>query len=208
MLPKYQIYNGFKGVDSIVFNPHKLLLTNFDCCALWTKNRFDLIEALSADASYYTNFATQSGKVIDYKNLQVPLGRRFRSLKLWFVMRNYGAKGLRGLLQNNLDLTQYLVDLISNDGIFEITHPTTFSLVCFRMKPQTESENPDLTNRRNKWIYETISKEGNFLIGHTNFSSKYIFRVSIGNQHNTQESVNEVYEKLKSLAMEVDQHVE
>jgi glutamate/tyrosine decarboxylase-like PLP-dependent enzyme len=207
MLPQYQTLNGFKDCDSLVFNPHKMMLTNWDCTALWTRNKYDFVDALTADASYYKNYASSSGKVVDYKDLEVPMGRGFRALKLWFVMRNYGAKGLKQVMTNNLELTEHFVDMINRDNIFEITHPTIFSLVCCRMKPITSDEPEELTNRRNQWIFDKIFEEGKFLVGHATFRTRYIFRISIGNNQNTTSSLSELYDLMKELALKVDQYI-
>jgi glutamate/tyrosine decarboxylase-like PLP-dependent enzyme len=207
MMPQYQTLNGLKDCDSMVFNPHKMMLTHFDCTALWIQNKYELIESLTSDASYYKNYATKSGQVVDLKDLEVPMGRGFRALKLWFVMRNFGSEGLQNVMTSALDLAQYLVDLIEGDQIFETTHPTLFSLVCFRLKPINSSEPLELTNRRNQWIFDKLFEHGKFMIAHATFREKYFFRVSSGNTHNTTNSLLELYTLMKGFAFQVDQFI-
>lgn len=206
MLPEFQTYQGFKDCDSILFNPHKLMLVNFDCCGLWVKDKIEIFESLAADASYYTNPATQSGRVIDYKNLQIPLGRRFRSLKLWFVMRSYGKKGLQAHMQTQLDLAKFMVQLIEKDQIFELTHPVPFSLVCFRIKPQP-GESLEENNARNEWIFTKVTETQKVIISRFVFKGQTVLRVAIGNGRHSESSIIELYDLLKEYALQVDSNI-
>src|SRR6185503_6323948 len=96
--------DGIELADSLCFNPHKWLLTNFDCDLLWTADRASLVGALSVTPEYLRNRASEAGGVIDYRDWQIPLGRRFRALKLWFVLRHYGAEGLRAHIRHHVRL--------------------------------------------------------------------------------------------------------
>ncbi len=122
---------GVERADSFNFNPHKWLLTNFDCSAFWVADRSALIDALSITPAYLRNAATDTGAVIDYRDWQVPLGRRFRALKLWFVMRHYGAQGLRRHVRQHIEWATELEAWIDADLTLDLTSKS-LALVCFR----------------------------------------------------------------------------
>ena len=123
---------GAEHADSYTFNPHKWLLTNFDCNVLWVADRAPLIASLSILPPYLRNAASDSGAVIDYRDWHVPLGRRFRALKLWWVLRSYGAAGLRGLLREHIALAQELGRRVDAHPRLERVAPVSFALVCLR----------------------------------------------------------------------------
>lgn len=112
--PEFRHYlNGVEYAMSFDFNPHKWLLTNFDCSAMFVKDRTYLYDALSITPQYLRNKASESGLVIDYRDLQIPLGRRFRALKLWFVLRQYGVKGLQAFIRHVCIEVKYSVNNLS-----------------------------------------------------------------------------------------------
>src|SRR5215207_4507919 len=123
---------GAERADSYTFNPHKWLFTNFDCNVLWVADREPLLETLSILPPYLRNTATESGEVIDYRDWHVPLGRRFRALKLWWVLRSYGAEGLRGLLREHIRLAEELGRRVDAHPRLERVAPVSFALVCLR----------------------------------------------------------------------------
>ena len=125
---------GVERADSFCFNPHKWLLTNFDCDLLWTRDRRALTDALSVTPEYLRNAASESGGVIDYRDWQIPLGRRFRALKLWFVMRHYGIEGLRTHIRDGVRLASLVESWILSDERFEPAAKRSLSLVCFRLR--------------------------------------------------------------------------
>ena len=118
---------GIEHADSIAFNPHKWLLTNFDSNCFYTRDRKSLTGALSITPEYLRNAGTDSG-AIDYRDWQVPLGRRFRALKLWFVLRHYGAQGLRAHIREHIRLSELFESLVRADPRFEIVAPRTMNL--------------------------------------------------------------------------------
>ncbi|HEX8877354.1 MAG TPA: pyridoxal-dependent decarboxylase [Phycisphaerales bacterium] len=124
---------GVEHADSFCFNPHKWLLTNFDCDCFFTRDRAALLGALSITPEYLRNSATDTG-AIDFRDWQVPLGRRFRALKLWFVIRHYGLEGLRAYIREHVRLAALFEELVRSDDRFEIVAPRTANLVCFRLK--------------------------------------------------------------------------
>ena len=139
--PEFRHHNdGIELVDSYVFNPHKWMMVNFDCSAFYVADKAALTDALSIDPPYLRNAQSDAGNVIDYRNWQVPLGRRFRALKLWWVLRSYGASGIRQMVRHHVAMAQELAQRLSYDARFEIVAPHPFSLVCFRIRAVDASE--------------------------------------------------------------------
>jgi aromatic-L-amino-acid decarboxylase len=133
LLPELRHHQaGVEEVHSYTFNPHKWLLVNFDCNVLWVADRRALIETLSSEPPYLANASSASGAVIDYRDWHVPLGRRFRALKLWWVIRSYGAAGLRELVRGHVALARDLAERIDAHPALERIAPVHFALVCFR----------------------------------------------------------------------------
>ena len=124
--------NGLELVDSYTFNAHKWLATNFDCSIFWVADRKPLIETLSILPPYLRDSASETGAVIDYRDWHVPLGRKFRALKLWWVLRSFGAEGLREMIRSNVASAHDLADWLESDPRFEVIAPTPFALVSFR----------------------------------------------------------------------------
>ncbi|MBL9032064.1 MAG: aspartate aminotransferase family protein [Phycisphaerae bacterium] len=149
---------GVEMADSICFNPHKWLLTNFDCDCFWTAERASLTGALSITPEYLRNAATDAGSVIDYRDWQVALGRRFRALKLWLVLRCYGAEGLRAHVREHVRLAGLFEAWVRADGRFEVVSPRTMNLVCFRLR------GGDGANRR---LMEGLNGSGSMYLSHT-----------------------------------------
>ncbi|XP_061445194.1 aromatic-L-amino-acid decarboxylase isoform X2 [Rhineura floridana] len=128
------LLNGVEFADSFNFNPHKWLLVNFDCSTMWVKKRADLTCAFKIDPVYLKHDHQESGLITDYRHWQIPLGRRFRSLKMWFVFRMYGVKGLQEYIRKHVRLAHEFKDLVLQDDRFEICADVILGLVCFRLK--------------------------------------------------------------------------
>ncbi|XP_068180844.1 aromatic-L-amino-acid decarboxylase [Antennarius striatus] len=132
------LLNGVEFADSFNFNPHKWLLINFDCSTLWVKNQADLTGTFNVDPLYLKHENQESGLVTDYRHWQIPLGRRFRSLKMWFVLRIYGVKGLQAHIRKQVNLAKEFESLVRADKRFEICAEVIMGLVCFRLKHSNE----------------------------------------------------------------------
>ena len=165
------VNDGMELVDSYCFNPHKWLLTNFDCSLLWVTDRSAILHALSVLPEYLRNAASESGAVIDYRDWMVPLGRRFRSLKLWMVIRHYGAEGLRAFIRNHVALGLELADWIDEDDRFERVAPAPLALVCFRLRAGDDAT---------KSVLEAVNARGTHYLTHTVLDGNYVIRVAIG----------------------------
>ena len=127
-------HDGLELADSYAFNPHKWLLTNFDCDCFYVADRASLVDALSITPEYLRNDASESGAVTDYRDWQVPLGRRFRALKLWFVLRSYGGEGLRRHLREHVRLSRQFAALVDADPRFELSAPACVELDMFQAR--------------------------------------------------------------------------
>ncbi|XP_076894820.1 phenylacetaldehyde synthase-like isoform X2 [Bidens hawaiensis] len=177
--PEYRHHlNGIEEADSFNMNCHKWFLTNFDCSALWIKDRSALIQSLSTNPEYLKNKASQGSTVIDYKDWQIPLGRRFRSLKLWMVLRLYGVENLQSYIRNHIKLAQQFEDFVVQDSRFEVVATRTFSLVCFRFLPANKTE--EYVNKVNRDLLDAVNSSGKIFISHTVLSGKYVLRFVVG----------------------------
>jgi aromatic-L-amino-acid decarboxylase len=156
------VWRGVERADSVCFNPHKWLLTNFDCDCFFTSDRAALVRALSVSPAYLSNTASESGAV-DYRDWQVPLGRRFRALKLWLVLRVFGAERLRGYIREHVRLAAVFEELVRGDERFELAAPRTMNLVCFRLRVPGREE----SDRANRALMERVNATGRAFLTHT-----------------------------------------
>jgi aromatic-L-amino-acid/L-tryptophan decarboxylase len=170
--PEYRwIHQGLELADSYCFNPHKWMLTNFDCTCFYVKDRTKLIQALSIMPEYLKNQASISGKVIDYRDWQIPLGRRFRSLKLWFVIRHYGIEGLQHYIRKHIALAQEFAEWVKSHPDFELVVNPPLNLVCFRHQAG------DAINQK---IINNINSSGEIYLTSTKLEQKLTLRMSVG----------------------------
>ncbi|KAH7206593.1 pyridoxal phosphate-dependent transferase [Fusarium oxysporum] len=175
VLEEYQhLAKAFSSFHSISFSPHKWFLTTFDCTAVWVRHRSWLVQALSIKPPYLRNQFSDDELVTDYRDWQIPLGRRFRSLKLWFVMRSYGISGLQKHIRNGVDLAESLEDKIdSRRDIFSVFTPARFGLITIRINGESEQQ----INDRTEAVYEVINAAGEFYLTATVVNDKFAIRV-------------------------------
>ena len=160
LCPEFRdMQDGLELADSYAFNPHKWMFTNFDCDCLWVADRAALIRALSILPEYLKNAATEAGAVIDYRDWHVQLGRRFRALKLWFVIRHYGVEGLQHHVREHVRLAQQFAAWVAAEPAFELAAPAPLNLVCFRLR-----EGGDEANRA---LLERLNASGKLYLTHT-----------------------------------------
>jgi aromatic-L-amino-acid decarboxylase len=192
VLPEMRwILDGLDRADSYVFNPHKWMLTNFDCSAFYVADRAELIETLTIVPEYLKNQATASGAVFDYRDWQVSLGRRFRALKLWFVIRSFGVGGIRHHVRAGIDLAQELAGWVASDPDFDLAAPHPFGLVCFRHRGG---------DRVNQEIVERINASGQAYLTHTVLDGAYTIRVAIGTPTTTRDHVAALWQQITTAA--------
>ena len=162
---------GAEHADSWCFNPHKWMPVNFDCDAMWVADRRELVRALSVLPEYLRNDATESGKVIDYRDWQVPLGRRFRALKLWFVLRSFGLEGLRALVREHVRLARELADRVQSSPKLRLAVRPSLNLVAI-----VHADGDAATQR----LIDAVNRDGRFLVSHCLFHGHLVLRVSVG----------------------------
>jgi aromatic-L-amino-acid decarboxylase len=180
--------------DSFCTNPHKWLLTNFDCDAFWVADRSHLLGALSILPEYLRNAASESGSVVDYRDWQVQLGRRFRSLKLWFVIRSFGAAGLRAHIRRHVELAQEFAAWVGADRRFEITAPHPLSLVCFRVR----DDDAERGDTRTLGLMERLNRDGEIYLTHTRVGGRASLRLAIGATPTERRHVEHAWELIKA----------
>ena len=187
---------GVEAADSVCFNPHKWLLTNFDCDCFWTRDREALTRALSVTPPYLANPSSEAGDVIDYRDWQVPLGRRFRALKLWFVLRHYGAEGLRAHIRRHIALAVLFERLVLEDERFELAAPRALNLVCFRLRAGDDA---------NLRLLEALERSGEAYLTHTAVpdgrgGSRRVLRMAVGAPSTEERHVRAAWQSIRSLA--------
>src|SRR6202158_1940450 len=192
LCPEFRyIHDGLELADSYCFNPHKWMFTNFDCDAFFVADRMALIRALSVLPEYLRNQATASGAVIDYRDWQVPLGRRFRSLKLWFVLRHYGIEGLQFHIREHVRLAQQFASWVGTDDRFEIAAPAPLNLVCFRLKSGDDA---------NQRLMDALNRSGDLYLTHTRLNDKMALRMCIGQTNTEERHVQNAWRRIQEEA--------
>jgi aromatic-L-amino-acid/L-tryptophan decarboxylase len=183
--------HGVDGADSYCTNPHKWLLTNFDCDAMWVADRADLVAALSILPDYLRNAATESGQVIDYRDWHVPLGRRFRALKLWAVIRWYGVEGLRAHIRGHVALAQDFASWVAADERFELVAPHPLSLVTFRLRAGDDAT---------RELMRQVNASGRMYLTHTVVEDGVALRLAIGSPQTQARHVAAAWAELREAA--------
>ncbi len=171
------------------------MFTNFDCDCFYVADRKALIETLSVLPEYLRNKATESGAVIDYRDWQIPLGRRFRSLKLWFVIRHYGVEGLRYHIRQHVDLAQQFAAWVRQDYRFKLAAPAPLNLVCFRHK------GGDAINQA---LMERLNRSGDLYLTHTKLSDRFTLRFCVGQTNTAVRHVERAWHRIQEEAARVE----
>jgi aromatic-L-amino-acid/L-tryptophan decarboxylase len=192
LCPEFRhLQNGVEFADSYNFNPHKWMFTNFDCSCFWVADRKALIQTLSILPEYLRNQATESGAVIDYRDWHIQLGRRFRSLKLWFVIRHYGVEGLQHHIREHVKLAQQFAEWVRNDNNFELAAPVPLNLVCFCHKAGDAA---------NQAIMDRLNRSGDLYLTHTKLNGRLTLRLSVGQTHTKAVHVEKAWKRIQQAA--------
>ena len=202
ILPEYSwMIDGKEYIDSFVFNPHKWMFTNFDCSAYFVKDAGLLIRTFEILPEYLKT--RTRGEVNDYRDWGIPLGRRFRALKLWFVIRSYGLEGLRERVRNHITYAAELAESINRHPDFELMAPAPLNTVAFRFNPGGSTS--EKLNRLNELLNHRLNDSGKLYLTHTRLKGNYVLRmvtsqtnVSIIHVRNAWKLIAEEAEKLKS----------
>jgi aromatic-L-amino-acid/L-tryptophan decarboxylase len=193
--PEYRyIQDGVEYADSYAFNPHKWMFTNFDCDCFYVADRAALIKTLSILPEYLRNQATETGAVFDYRDWHIQLGRRFRSLKLWFVIRHYGVEGLRYHIRRHIELAQEFAGWVAESEYFELAAPAPLNLVCFR------HVGGEAASRR---LLDRLNRSGKLYLTHTVLGGKLALRMCIGQTNTQRQHVLAAWETIQKEAADL-----
>ena len=188
LCPEFRyIHDGLEFADSYTFNPHKWMFTNFDCNCFYVAERKHLIQTLSILPEYLRNQATESGAVIDYRDWHIQLGRRFRSLKLWFVIRHYGVEGLQYHVREHVRLAKQFAEWVRGDDRFELGAPVPLNLVCFRLK---------VGDQANHTLMERLNASGDLFLTHTKLNGKFTLRLCVGQTSTEERHVERAWSRI------------
>ncbi|HET9324495.1 MAG TPA: pyridoxal-dependent decarboxylase [Gaiellaceae bacterium] len=180
-------FAGWDGADSVVVNPHKWLATPMDCSVLWTRRVDDFRRAFSLVPEYLR----VSEDVVSLSEVSVPLGRRFRALKLWAVLRTFGREGIQAMIREHVRLATEFARWVAEEPGWELCAPRRFSLVCFRREGD-DAENEELLER--------VNASGEVFLSHTRVDGRYVLRLAIGNARTTEEDVRLAWDVLRREA--------
>ncbi len=196
LCPEYRwIHDGLEMADSYCFNPHKWMFTNFDCDCFFVADRKMLIQTLSILPEYLRNQATESGSVIDYRDWHIPLGRRFRALKLWFVIRHYGTEGLQYHIRQHIQAAQEFAGWVERDDQFELAVAPPLNLVCFRHRKGDEF---------NRNLMDRLNRSGAMYLTHTQMNDQLTLRLCVGQTHTERRHVEGAWMKIQTAVRELE----
>lgn len=197
ILPEFRwMIDGIEYADSFVFNPHKWMFTNFDCTAYYVRDASLLIRTFEILPEYLKT--RTRGIVNDYRDWGVPLGRRFRALKLWFVIRSYGLSGLQEIVMSHVRIAAGLRTAIENEADFELMAPGSLPVVCFRYNPGGLDN--DKLNSLNQTLNHSLNDSGKMYLTHTSLSGRYTLRMVTAQTNVTESHVMRAWEQIKSTA--------
>ncbi len=192
LCPEFRAINdGLELADSYCFDSHKWMFTNFDCSCMYVSDRKGLTEALAIMPEYLKNTASATGAVVDFRDWHVPLGRRFRALKLWCVIRRFGVEGLQKLVREHVALAQKFAGWIAADERFELMAPHPLNLVCFRLKSGDDD---------NERLMHTLNRSGKLYLSHTKLNGKFTLRFCIGQTYVEERHVESAWREIQRAA--------
>lgn len=191
LCPEFRhLFDGLELADSYCFNPHKWMMTNFDCSCLFVKKKSDLVNSLAINPEYLQTDESKSGTVIDYRDWQIPLGRRFRALKLWLVLQYYGLEGLQYHIRYHVDLAQTLAAWITSERRLKLDVEPALNLLCF------SHSRGEVATRK---LLQEINASGKAFMTHTVLDGRYVIRWCIGSSRTTIEHIEETWKTVKLL---------
>ena len=190
------ILDGVERADSLCINPHKWMLTNFDCDLFWVRDRKALTDSMSITPAYLRNAESDAGDVIDYRDWHVPLGRRMRAIKLWFVIRHFGINGLQEHIRHHIGLAKVFQRYVEDEPRLTMATQRSLGLVCFRVVGQSE-----LT----KSLIERVNARRRVMISHTvvpiadescEIEDRWVARVAVGSTGARRQDINELIKEI------------
>jgi aromatic-L-amino-acid/L-tryptophan decarboxylase len=195
-----QLFDGVEQADSFVFNPHKWLLVNFDCSAYFVRDRDTLLRTFQVTPEYLRT--EQDPDVVNFRDWGIQLGRRFRALKLWFVIRSYGVEGLRSIIRNHVALAAELARQIKATPGFELMAPAPLGLVCFRYRPERLAADDSVVDDLNRMLLARVNATRRVHLTHTELSGRYVIRVAVGQRLTERVHVDEAWRLIQEAAAE------
>jgi aromatic-L-amino-acid decarboxylase len=183
-----------------VFNPHKWMLVNFDCSAYYVRDRQALLRTFSITPEYLRT--AQDQQVVNFRDWGIQLGRRFRALKIWFVLRSYGVEGLRAMVRDHVALAQELAERIRRSSNFELMAPVPFGLLCFRFHPSWVRD-PLVFDQLNRELLSRVNASGRVHLTHTELDGSFVIRMVIGQRLTARQHVDEAWELIQGAAREL-----
>jgi aromatic-L-amino-acid decarboxylase len=187
--------DGVERVDSFVFNPHKWMLTNFDCSAYFVKDPQTLVRTFEIHPEYLKTGV--DAQVKNFRDWGIQLGRRFRALKLWFVLRSYGVEGLQKVVREHIRLAEMFKGWVESHSQFELMAPVTVSLVCFRLN---DGRGEGELNELNRVFLEKLNQTGKLLLTQTTLREKYVLRLSVAARMTEEHHVRAAWDLIRSTA--------
>jgi aromatic-L-amino-acid decarboxylase len=183
-----------------VFNPHKWMLVNFDCSAYYVRDLQALLRTFSITPEYLRT--AQDQQVVNFRDWGIQLGRRFRALKIWFVLRSYGVEGLRAMVRGHIALAQELAERIRRSSNFELMAPVPFGLVCFRFHPPS-ARDPLVLDQLNRELLRRVNASGRVHLTHSELDERFVIRMVIGQRLTARQHVDEAWELIQGAAREL-----
>lgn len=198
LLPEQRtMIDGIELADTFVFNPHKWMFTNFDCSAYFVKNKEALVRTFEILPEYLRT--TEEGQVNNFRDWGIQQGRRFRALKLWFVIRTFGVTGLQDRIRQHIQLAQELAAAIRSSTRFELAAPVPLNTVCFRYKPH-QAGSVEAENRLNMQLMENLNASGKIFLTHTKVNDRVILRMVIGQTEVRKDHVDRAWKLIQEYA--------
>ena len=199
LCPEFRfIHDGLELADSYCFNPHKWMLTNFDCDCFYVADRAALIRTLTITPEYLRNAASERSEVFDYRDWHVPLGRRFRAIKLWFVMRHYGLHGLQRHVRKHIDWAQRFAERVQRDPRLELATPPPLNLVCFRHRAGEQAT---------KTLLDRLNHSGRLYLTHTRLNDRFTLRFCVGQTNTEAHHVDQAWEMIRDVAATLQEQI-
>jgi aromatic-L-amino-acid decarboxylase len=192
------LFDGVEYADSFVFNPHKWMLVNFDCSAYFVRDRAALLRTFQVTPEYLRT--DQDADVVNFRDWGIQLGRRFRALKLWFVIRSYGVEGLRAVVRNHVALARELADRIEQTPTFDLMAPVPFGLVCFRYRPEGLNPGDAALGDLNRELLRRVNATRRVHLTHTELGGEYVIRMAIGQRETERSHVAQAWELIREAA--------
>lgn len=202
ILPEMRhLLDGIEYADSFVFNPHKWMFTNFDCSAYFCKDPEVLTSTFEILPEYLKTGVDR--RVKNFRDWGIPLGRRFRALKLWFVIRYFGIRGLQAKVRTHIKLAKELESWIRKDPRFEVMAPVTINVVCFRYHPFHRTVTEEELEQINQGLMDALNRSGRMFVTHTKLKGRFTLRLCIGQTNTTQDHVQKAWERLQAAVADL-----